>query len=567
MMRICVFLSIAFAGQALAQPVINSGGIVNVSGNQPLLAPNVVFAVYGQNLGPASIVIASAPSYPSSLAGTSLKFTPTGGGAAIVPKLVFTESIAVAGVLPSTITPGTYAVQVTYLNQTSASQNVTVVARDFNIATANGIGTGTAQASIANVNAGYSLTRFTSSTSPPVPGTFTNTPAHSLDIISLWGTGGGADTANDTGGSSGDQTATGNFKVILGSQTITPGYAGAVAGYPGLWVVIFTVPAGITPDCFTPLQVSSNGQLSNSAILPIAATGQTSCAGQISTSTLSKLDSGGHIIDAVLSIGTTTSTIAGTTTVTEAVGALFQNFSASAFLPPFAGPVVGPCRIFLESFPVGGKPPTLPDSYLNAGTLTISGPGIPAQTVGTVAVTSPGGSYYYSKFPTGTISNGGTYTITGAGGPDIAPFSVTQTMPPSFAVTNFSSLTTINRTQPTTINWTGGGSGTVVITVQTLHFDSSFTNTFEAFVACTVPTSANTFTIPAAALAYLSPVTPGGSDFAQLTVGAGPAFAGGVTTGVSIAAEQFTPALTAGGTADFGSFASIISIGQSIGVQ
>jgi hypothetical protein len=210
----------------------------------------------------------------------------------------------------------------------------------------------------------------------------------------------------------------------------------------------------------------------------------------------------------------------------------------------------------------------LPDSYLNAGTLTISGPGVPAQTVGTIPLgaTGPMGPYYYSKFPAGTISNGGTYTITGSGGPEIAPFSVTQTMPPSFAVINLSSLTTINRSQPTTINWTGGGSGTVVITVQTLHFDSTFTNAFEAFVACTVPTSPATFTIPTAALAYLAPVTPGGIDFASLNVGAGPAFAE-VVTGVLVAAQQFTPALTAGGTADFGSFASVISVGQSIGVQ
>jgi hypothetical protein len=115
-----LFVLVAISASAFAQPSINSGGIVNVSGEQPLLAPNAVFAVYGQNLGPSSIVVASAPSYPASLGGTSITFTPISGGPAITPKLVYSESIAVAGVLPSSITPGTYAVRVAYQNQTSA---------------------------------------------------------------------------------------------------------------------------------------------------------------------------------------------------------------------------------------------------------------------------------------------------------------------------------------------------------------------------------------------------------------------------------------------------------------
>src|SRR5581483_838445 len=114
MLRLSILLTLGAA--AFAQPSINSGGIVNVSGEQPILAPNAVFAVYGQNLGPSSIVIASAPNYPATLGGTSITFTPTGGGPAIAPKLVYSEAIAVAGLLPSNIAPGTYAVRVTYQN-------------------------------------------------------------------------------------------------------------------------------------------------------------------------------------------------------------------------------------------------------------------------------------------------------------------------------------------------------------------------------------------------------------------------------------------------------------------
>jgi uncharacterized protein (TIGR03437 family) len=93
----------------------------------------------------------------------------------------------------------------------------------------------------------------------------------------LWGTGGGADSANDTGASSGDQTSAGNFKVTVCSRQITPLYAGASSGYAGLWQINFKLPADIAPDCQVPLQVTAGGELSNEVTLPIAVTGQSSC--------------------------------------------------------------------------------------------------------------------------------------------------------------------------------------------------------------------------------------------------------------------------------------------------
>jgi hypothetical protein len=133
-------------------------------------------------------------------------------------------------------------------------------------------------------------------------------------------------------------------------------------------------------------------------------------------------------------------------------------------------------------------------------------------------------------------------------------------------VTNLPALSIVNRSQPTIVNWTGGGSGSTVIVVQTLKYDSTQTNAFESFVACTAPTSAGTFTIPTAALAYLPAVAAGGSDFASLSVAAGQTISA-VVTGVSTAAQQFTPNLTAGGMADFGLFTGAITVNQSIAVQ
>jgi uncharacterized protein (TIGR03437 family) len=157
------------ATSLLAQPSIKPGGIVNASSSQPTLAPGVVFVIYGANMGPAAIVSAPAPSYPASLSGTSVTFAPQPAGATVTAKMVYTLAGQIAGFLPSSTAPGIYAVSVTYNNQSSPPQTVTVVPRSLGIATANSAGNGIAQATIGNVNGGLSLTRFTSG-SAAIPG-------------------------------------------------------------------------------------------------------------------------------------------------------------------------------------------------------------------------------------------------------------------------------------------------------------------------------------------------------------------------------------------------------------
>ena len=62
-----------FASILAAQPSIDAGGILNVSSAQPTLAPNVVFVIYGKNLGPATIVV-PAPAAALASGGRSTSF-------------------------------------------------------------------------------------------------------------------------------------------------------------------------------------------------------------------------------------------------------------------------------------------------------------------------------------------------------------------------------------------------------------------------------------------------------------------------------------------------------------
>jgi uncharacterized protein (TIGR03437 family) len=96
----------------------------------------------------------------------------------------------VAGVLPSSIAPGSYSVTVTYQSQASPPQSVTVVARSLGIATSNSAVSGAAQATIGNVNNGISLVR-------------NDRRQRVIQRLQL----------DSLAGSSGDQTAAGNFTI------------------------------------------------------------------------------------------------------------------------------------------------------------------------------------------------------------------------------------------------------------------------------------------------------------------------------------------------------------------
>ena len=257
--------------------VPNITAVVNASGYQAKLAPGVVFTIFGTFLGPASLTVAPAPNYPLGLSTTSVRFSPSGGGAATSARMIYTSSGQVAGHLPSSVTPGVYQVRVTYLGATSDPFNVTVVARSIGIAAANSAGSGPAQASIATVNGGLSLIRNSEGTLDFGGFTWRLTPARGGDIIVFWGTGGGADLANDTGGSSGNQTAAGSFFVTIGGRSITPQYAGTSSGFPGLWQVNVPLPADIATSCTVPVLITGGGEPSNAVTIAIAGPGQTTC--------------------------------------------------------------------------------------------------------------------------------------------------------------------------------------------------------------------------------------------------------------------------------------------------
>ncbi|HWB83518.1 MAG TPA: hypothetical protein VG675_05230 [Bryobacteraceae bacterium] len=560
-----VTLTVAGAGA----PVFTSSGVLNALGYQAKLAPDTVFVVFGSGMGPASLATASAPDYPTTLGGTSITFTPSSGGAAINARMVYTSAGQVAALLPSSAGPGTYAVRVTYNGLASAPQNVTVVARSFGIATANSAGTGTAQATIGNVNNGISLTRFTSGGIAFSGLNWTLSPAHPGDTLVLWGTGGGADTANDTGGTSGDQTAAGNFRVLVGSKTITPLYAGASSGYPGLWQVNFTLPGDAAPDCFASVQVSAGGELSNAVTVPIAAAGEDACSDpQLSKEVLGQLDKGGTIAGGGFGISklTATSTFlvnGSSNTVTaaqEIASGGIAFYTAAEYAAINGGLKIGACTVTDRTAPANAKGPSNPEGYLDAGpNIPLNGPGVPASAVLAPLATTPG--VYSLLFGTPTLV-GGKYTLTAPGGKGVGAFNVSVTFPTSFTITNWDAIASIDRSKPLVINWTGSGLDRVEIigsTSAVVGKDAASTNIIHLVTfTCDVPAAPGSYAVPVEVLSHLFPAS----------IDAASAANGTAVLAVEAATTQpFTAPLTGGGQTAFGGLAAILGYSKNLAVQ
>jgi len=537
-----------------AQPAIRStNGVVNASSELPDIARGSWFVIFGAGLGPSTIAIQSGLPYPAQLSGTSVTFTPASGGTPVSALLYYTLATQVAGMLPSSTAAGAYNVKVTYNGQTSAAALVNVVERNFGFATQTSNGQGPAQATYG----GYDLNRFTTGTLA----SWSLRPAKPGDGMVLWGTGLGADAASDaTGGTSGDQTAAGQVRVIVAGIVVTPAYAGRSSGSPGLDQINFTVPASVTPSCFVSLQVSAGGRLSNLGSIAVAAAGQTACSSPALTHTqLQTLDQGGTITAGGIQLAKTATVFTSSVSEhTDTAVAWFGKYTVDAVANSNLALVQsGACFLIERSgttdqLGFGQTPPQM----LDAGTrLTLNGPNaanlaIPRQS---------DNSYLETLYSTGLLGVGatgsptlaaGTYTVSGTGGTGIGPFSASIALPGDFVWSNQSSLPNpIPRSSPLTVTWTGGAGGLVTVLGAALtRISGSGTSATYSSVgfSCTAPAGAGSLTVPAIILQQLPAVSGDATDtsFGLLSVFAIP--------DVSTGQGAFTAPLIAGGSIDVG---------------
>jgi uncharacterized protein (TIGR03437 family) len=528
-----LFLFLAMAACAMGQSIT---AVQDGAGYTNDIPQGAVFVVKGTNLSPAGYVPAAAPNYPTTagLNGVRITFTAVTGGAVVNAYMVYTYNQSgvnqLAGVLPSNAALGAYDVRVITASGTSTPFRTNVIARKPGIVTADGSGSGGAQATIG---ANYGALIRTSNQGRI--GNFDTRPAYPGERVDFWGTGLGADLASDTGGFSGDLTAAASVRVLINGTEYTPAYAGRSPGYPGLDQVVIVLPQNVPLGCTITVQIRAGGVLGNQATIATATQGAQQCTnpggggggGSInpSQSEVNGWISSGAFRSGFVSLGKSTSiapdltnplsTTWTTTTTTSFTGSFFrvQGADLSALLNTYVTPNVGQCVVtsLTQIFPFIN----LTVTSLDAGSaLTSVGP------TGTAIANKMVAQGFISYEDAGNLSanyvSAGTYSITGPGGADVGPFSANLPLGNPLVWTNTEAAKTVTRGSGFTVQWTGGESGSIV-EISGSSFDSSFNG---KVFTCLANRSAGQFTIPANILNQL-PASPviGAGGFSFVTRG------------------------------------------------
>jgi uncharacterized protein (TIGR03437 family) len=449
------------------------------------IAPASLFVIYGTGLSGAasSLESSAAPGLPLTVGGTSISVTVN--GTTTTPAIYYASPTQIDAVLPSTTPAGSGTITVTYNGSASSATPILVTKSAFGIDTLYGTGTGGIVATV-----GSTVIVPTASASPG-------------QTITIWGSGLGADTANDDRTFPLKQDNLKNAQVFIGGISATVSYAGR-SQYPGVDQVNAVVPA--VSGCGISVVVVANGRASNFGTLPVNAGGGV-CSDPESGIT-----------------GTNIGTLSGQTTVRTGSVTLFQETLPQAATA--ASPGVKPeAQTFKTTYTANASFSSVTGiSYVTGGSFTSIGSCIVSQVVSS---TSAPGSVTFKGLDAGTpitlagggqtvsipvlsfgsttevgeylatlttpLAGGSAYTFTGPGGKDVGPFTATLTFPVPLNWTNESSISTVTESQGQLITWTGGATGTYV---EISGSSSSADFSASASFVCLAPASDQKFTVP-----------------------------------------------------------------------
>ena len=492
--------------------------VVNAASNIPQglfpnagLAQGSIFVAYGANLGPVALVAAPALPLPTSagLGGTSISVTV--GGTTVNAPMVYSFASQVAAVLPSNTPVGNGTLKVTY-NGLSGSTPITVVASNFGISTVNESGSGAAVLTFPN----YSVVSNANS-------------AATGDTLILWGTGLGPlpPGASDADSAAGPLGISPSIQVYVGGVAAQVLYAGRTPGGVALDQINFLVPAGVPTGCNVPIIVQTATPaptVSNGPTMSIASKSGAPCSDPIQLVPQSFLSKNG--LKAAYTAITQQSMVnyptgpngAPATTTTASANAAFFQFSQAQLAAIAAasnfGPSFGGClTAIVPGTGDGGGAPMA--AYLNGGaTVTLTPPSGTALKL--ASATTPNGPFYQDN-SIATAIPGGNWNFSTSGGSDVNSLNFSFPIPVQVFWTNQSTLfsSPINRSQPLTINWTGGDSNGYVDIIGQAAVGTASSAAYTYYFQCSSPTVAGQFTVPPYVMLGM-PVGP--NAFASLQV-------------------------------------------------
>lgn len=240
-------LSVAALGAApVIGPPVNQASFESPLSPTYGIAQGSMFAVFGAEMGPAELAIASAFPLTTELAGTSVQVTV--GGDTVDCILVFTSAGQLAAILPSTTPLGDGEIRVTYNGETSDPQPIHVVAHGVGMFTIPQNGEGPAVVTDANFAVNTYLNSFE-------PGT----------VGIAWVTGLGARSADDTAVPQ-DLKDVYDIRVGVGGVDARVLYAGPSGCCAAVDQVVYEVPSlpeDVRTGCAVPLAIRVGDTISN----------------------------------------------------------------------------------------------------------------------------------------------------------------------------------------------------------------------------------------------------------------------------------------------------------------
>ncbi len=495
-------------GASATEPSISQGGVVNAASNRAgAVARGSFFTIYGTNIGPPGYMQVQNYPIPDNMGGVVVTFTR--GSYNKRGYLHFVSSVQINGILPSDVPLGDVQVTVSYNGIVSSAATITVTDTTFGtFSAAGGPGPGIVQ-------------NYNSATDAPL--NMASFPAKPNQIVVLWGTGLGPITTGDnTPPPGGDLPVP--VEVRVGGKIAKRLYSGRAPTFAGVDNIYFEVPADAPLGCSVPVQVTAAGVVANTVRMAISADGKkcqdpgnpfgattangakSGIIGLMRISLKGQIDSSKPAVDSTFDVG-----LGGFGDVMAGGDLAFSPFMN---LPP-AGSCVSTNKA-LDFGAVMGTNGTGLDrtvkNLLDVGPeLTITGPNgsVKIEHFDPNSAAGPylsllGGNMPVDGTPTAPLFlNGGSYTISAAGGKDVGGFSTSLTLNTPLTWSNQAALGTITRGQDFTVTWTGGdASQTVLIAGGSSNQKTKQSGGF----FCLAPALAGSFVVPASVLADL-PVT------------------------------------------------------------
>jgi uncharacterized protein (TIGR03437 family) len=412
-----------------------------------------------------------------------------------LPILEIPDALSVLVLIPRGAPLGTASITLNYNGQTSAPQNVNIVATSFGLYSASYGGPAMAENITSN---GLQLNNLTH-------------PARTGDFVTLWGTGLGT-------------AAAGTVAVLLGGHPFPVSYAGPSADFAGLDQINFQVPddTSIPQGCYVAVNVHIAESISNLATLSLSRdAGPCRHPFGLSADQLAQLDAGGQVyvgqINLYSTIGPPGSSLTSPTYVrTESAWAYFPSYDASGLSaissPLFADDSLTGCA------PSGVVSARLlaPSDSLNVGDqVYIQGPS--GQQFSLLPQGSNALSGYSGAEPAGPavarpdqlptpFFSAGEWQASAPGSGSIQPFTAMLSIPEPIQVTNYDEVTMADHTQDLTITWDPTTYSTAdFVTEELFGQGPSKGYVGSSAVFCRVPATSGQATIPAAMLTSIPP--------------------------------------------------------------